>query len=145
LPKFQKVGGVPFYFDANKRLMMLFMIPSDSSKDQVPNIAKGHVDNNETEYETLFREVREELGLKKGYVNKFFRCFPLKNQQIPEKWNSLTVFAMELKTLPPLTKTDPETQKVVWLNEVQITENFREDQRYIIDEIVKEIKKKYNK
>jgi 8-oxo-dGTP pyrophosphatase MutT (NUDIX family) len=139
----KKVGGIPYYFDKKGRLMMLFMVPPGEGMN--PEISKGHAESGEKEYDTLFREIREELGLKKKYIKNVFKCYPLTTKEVDIKWQSLSLYGMELEMKPGLTKTCEETDHVVWLNEHDVEEGFRSDQVYVLGKCIEQIKKHHGK
>jgi 8-oxo-dGTP pyrophosphatase MutT (NUDIX family) len=136
----KRVGGVPYYFDEEGRLMMLFMVSPEEGA--MPEISKGHTEKGEHEYDTLFREIREELGLKKKYVKNVYKAYPLTNKDIDLKWKMLSLYGMELECKPGLTKTCEETDHVVWLSELDL-EGFRSDQVYILEKVIEQIKLKH--
>ena len=62
--KFNRPGVIPYYFDERGVLKMLFMRPSDPTYGGNQfQIAKGKIDDGETNEAAAFREGFEELGL----------------------------------------------------------------------------------
>jgi 8-oxo-dGTP pyrophosphatase MutT (NUDIX family) len=64
--KIYRGGVIPYFYDADGQLMMLFMKPSEERYGGVDfQIAKGKREDDEDDETAAFREAREELGLFK--------------------------------------------------------------------------------
>ena len=68
MPKEISVGGVIFFEEENKRLYLLLEYERINDKNGRHNywdFPKGHIEKDEKELDTLFREVKEETNLDK--------------------------------------------------------------------------------
>lgn len=101
---------------------MMFMIPSSKGKIQLPQIAKGKIEKGETEQDAMYREVAEELGIKKTDIIK------TKKFHLDPKF---PVYALEVEKGVPQYKTDAETKKVIWLNELQVNKITKKHQNIV--------------
>jgi len=76
MPKEKSAGAIIFRKENNKNYFLLLHYPSGHWE-----FPKGHVEGNETEEETVKREIKEETGLDnivllagfKKYIKYFFR------------------------------------------------------------------------
>jgi 8-oxo-dGTP pyrophosphatase MutT (NUDIX family) len=128
----QKAGIIPYYYDKDGTLMMLFMTPSNpaygGNKSQ---IAKGHVDKGEDIETAAFREGVEELGL---VTNNIKHSQKLTSQIITgeDDTYSLTVYVAEIVDPQAFKKTDFETGSRKWLTAQQFAAAGRSNQNAIV-------------
>ena len=59
----KKAGGIPFYIKDDKLFVCLFVSNDGTYGGTAPQIAKGHVDEYETQRDAAVREVFEETGV----------------------------------------------------------------------------------
>lgn len=130
-----KAGGIPFYFDEDDRLFMLFMVPADPKRVNLPQIPKGGIKKGESKLEAVYREVEEETGLQKKDVKQCFKVFSN---------SGLVLFAMEVEKNVPLKKFTKETEKIVWKNELQL-DGIKKDHKQIVEKIIEKIKNQFRK
>lgn len=93
MPKEVSAGAVVFRREGNQIYYLLLHYPSGSrTSKNYWDFPKGHIENNESEIETVKREVEEETGLKdikiidgfKESIKYFFKnTYNLKNEKNP--------------------------------------------------------------
>lgn len=131
--KIIKAGFIPYVFENNLPVFM-FMISSDVAFGGLdPAIAKGHVDDGESEMQAGIREAEEELGLVTSN---------LKHETIQLAWKGnidglteqypLSVFIGEVKNKNDFVKPHYETASVIWLTEEEYIKSGRKSQAHIV-------------
>ncbi|MBU4204837.1 NUDIX domain-containing protein [Patescibacteria group bacterium] len=111
MPKEVSAGAVVFRKEGNQIYYLLLHYPSGSRKSKnYWDFPKGHIENNESEIETVKREVEEETGLKdikiidgfKEYIKYFFKdTYNFKNKEKNKaSWifKMVTFYLTETKT-----------------------------------------------
>jgi 8-oxo-dGTP pyrophosphatase MutT (NUDIX family) len=109
-----KAGTIPYYYDSDKTLQMLFMLPS-SPKRKGYQVAKGSIEKNESVLKAALRESSEELGLKNDNIQSIIRPGIV--------YNNMIIFG--IRVIDPLkfdTPSDNETMSVKWMTLEQFHE-----------------------
>lgn len=134
IKKIYRAGTIP-YFIENKTIKMLFMVPSDSRYGgDLPQIAKGKQEDDETLLETAFREAEEELGLKRSNVLNFFKVGTFLGRT--------EIFVAKILNFNDFNEFNYETNRTIWLTDEEFYIHGRELHKEIIFEVVKLIKYK---
>jgi 8-oxo-dGTP pyrophosphatase MutT (NUDIX family) len=128
MPREKSVGAIMFYLENGVPLYLLLHYPSLNRKGGHWEFAKGHVEEGESEIDTLRREVAEETGLTdikilpgyKEHIKYFFKQYPAKMTEEERKsgktkwvFKLVTFFITETKTKE--IKLSPEHIGFVWL------------------------------
>ncbi len=102
-----KAGVIPYYFDINKQLQMMFMLPSASNRYGY-QIAKGSIERNETLIRAALREAKEELGLKNSNIDELIKPGII--------YNKMAIFPAKISNPEDFNlPSDPETREVKWM------------------------------
>jgi 8-oxo-dGTP pyrophosphatase MutT (NUDIX family) len=111
-----KAGLIPYKFDEDGELMMLFMISSDPEYGGPdPQISKGNIDNGESALNAALREAHEELGLPKYNINKIEKLTD-GTFNTGEFQYSLTLFIGEVLDVAKFDPHGDETLFTQWLS-----------------------------
>lgn len=128
----KKAGIIPYYRDNKGQLRMLFVIPSDPAYggDKF-QIAKGHIDGQETPLQAAIREGMEECGLKQNNI-----------KGVKLGWNGMilgytessemSVFVAEVKDPVDFVKFGYEVSKTKWLTPEEFASSGRASQKQIV-------------
>lgn len=127
MSKIKRAGGIPWLIE-NGIIKMMLMIPSDQKYGGPdPQIAKGKIEDNEKPELAAFREVAEELGLKRSnLVNQL-------SLGSPENTLFMYLYLMEVKNAKDFEEPCFETGSVLWITENDI-EVVRELHRPLIQQ-----------
>ncbi len=126
MPREKSVGAIIFRMeDGVPRYLLLHYAPSEKGKRGHWDFSKGHGEENETEEQTLRREVLEETGIEdlnivsefKQVIKYFFRCsYGLKGkarEKAPWVFKLVVFYLTETKT--ENVKLSDEHTGFVWL------------------------------
>ncbi len=106
--KVYRAGVIPFYVKDNK-IIMLFMRPSiEKFGGKCFQIAKGHVEKDESNEDAAFREANEELGLFKGNITN--------KHDLGNFLGRTRIYLAEIKDSNMFGDHDEETGAVKWMS-----------------------------
>lgn len=126
--KDKRAGIIP-YTVTDGNLEMYFMVPSDPRYGgSAPQIAKGGVDEGETEVETAIREGEEELGLRRSNCTD--------KPVLVGIHGNITVYAVEVRSQDAFDDPHYETGETLWLTPDEFQTYGRKDQRAIVAKFV---------
>lgn len=107
MEKIYRAGIIPFFVE-NEEIQMLFMKPSDPTYGgEYFQIAKGKVDDGETNEEAALREGFEELGLLKDNIDELF--------DLGSYLGRTNIFLARIKNKDNFTNFHFETAETRWL------------------------------
>lgn len=132
-----KAGLIPFMYDQNGDLKMLFMVASDPKfGGPRPMISKGTIEDGESSMEAAIREAEEELGLKRKNLKS--QPFSLWHDfvMLRSSQYDLTVFAVEIKDKLDFNKWDSETLYATWMTNESFQLKGRRDHKPIVQKLV---------
>lgn len=110
MQKEQSVGAVVFRLEKGKRLYLLLHYGAGHW-----DFVKGHVEENESEHETLLRELREETGIRDAVLLKGFKeTISYWFERNSEKVNKDVIFYL-LETKTPEVRISNEHTEFKWL------------------------------
>ena len=110
-----KAGVIPYYFNEQGNLMMMFMTPSNPAYGgNLYQIAKGRVDQGEQVQQAAFREGEEELGLNADNIANMLHVASGVIKGDDDTY-ILSVFAAEVKDPKAFGKPHYETGKRAWM------------------------------
>jgi len=126
-----KAGIIPC-IKKDKQLFMLFMKPSDP-KFGGPDyqIAKGHIDKDESPLQAAIREGYEELGLKPTNIDHVWPVGIVKNTK---------VYACEVYSMKDFDQPDYETGSTRWMTPNEFLETGRHMHRGIVRAAARKLK-----
>lgn len=137
----EKAGIIPYYFNEQNELVMMFMVPSDPKfGGPHPQIAKGCIDDGETHRTTALREGREELGLRPSNIASFKEIWYGKTQGSESEY-LLRVYAVKVKNHIKFTKPGYETGQIMWLTNSEFQTTGRPEQSIIVEQVSSYISK----
>jgi 8-oxo-dGTP pyrophosphatase MutT (NUDIX family) len=120
-----KAGFIPYVIERGLPIFM-FMVPSDPRYGgELPQIAKGSVDEGESKIVAAIREAEEELGLRKSNIKNNTIKLVLKN-------NHITIYMGEVKNKEAFDKPHFETDSVHWLSAEEFKEKGRGIHKFAI-------------
>ena len=110
-----KAGVIPYYFNEQGAVMMMFMTPSHPAYGgYLYQIAKGRVDQGEQVQQAAFREGEEELGLNTDNITNMLHVATGVIKGDDDTY-ILSVFAAEVKNPKAFGKPHYETGKRAWM------------------------------
>ncbi len=122
--KKNRAAMIPFYIKDDE-FHFLFMRPSDQNFGSLEyQIAKGMIDDGETELDAAIREGKEELGLKETNIENIHKI---------GKFNPMTVYACSVHNIDDFDEPHYETKDTKWLTEKEFTEIGRKWQKFIVN------------
>lgn len=140
--KIFRAGLIPYVFPDNSEPEMLFMVPSNAKYGgDKPQLAKGKVEEGETNKDAAIREAKEEVGLFIGniigevkHLGKFLGRTEVYIAEVKDK---------DLFGEPKNIGSDKvETKRTVWLTKEQFVKEGRDIQVPIIKAAYRKIKKR---
>ncbi len=128
-----KAGIIPFYFDEDKNLKMLFMVSSNQEYGGLlPMVSKGHIDGNESPENAAIREGIQEVGLKiSNFKSDVFHVYYGELQGDTEKYE-IVMSAIEINDPKDFSKPHYETAKTVWLTLDNFMKKGRQSQKELV-------------
>jgi len=131
--KVYRAGVIPYYIKDDE-VLMLFMKPSDPKYGgDSYQVAKGKVEEGETDQEAAFREANEELGL--------FASNILSYEDLGVFLGRTAVFIAKISDPDMFGEPHFETGSVSWMTPEQFQSNGRELHRPIVKAAVRAIRK----
>lgn len=129
-----RAGLIPYIVE-NNVVKMLFMVPSNAEYGgDVPQIAKGKVDEGEDTRAAAIREAKEELGL--FYGNLLFL------EELGTFLGRTTIYVGKIKDKNMFGEPTFETSKTLWLTLEQFLEEGRDLHKPIVKAAYRLITKK---
>ena len=128
MPREKSAGAIIFRKEAGNIYYLLLHYPSLNRKGGHWEFAKGHIEEGESDEETIRREVEEETGIKdikiipgfKQYIKYFFRQYKdnvseedRKNNKTPWIFKLVVFYVVQTNTKD--VKISPEHVGFVWL------------------------------
>ena len=127
-------GGVIPYVVEDGEVLMMFMVSSSSKYGgELPQIAKGGVEKNETVYAGAFREAEEELGLRERNIVKgseklcwsgYFKTTTTDSE--------MSIYSVQVKDQKDFGKPHFETKYTVWMTLEEFMMGGRDTQKHIV-------------
>ena len=131
----RRAGLIPYLISPNGQLVMGFMVPSDSAfGGTLPQIAKGTVDDGETDLQAAMREGEEELGVSSAHYASTPHLVATSVGNTP-----LVVYAVNILTCTNLNEPHFETGRVVFLTADEFYAIGRDWQRLAVSEIANKL------
>lgn len=116
--KVYRAGVIPFYVKDGK-ISMLFMRPSNEQFGGSHwQIAKGHIEENESKQKAAFREANEELGLFEGNI--------INKHDLGNFLGRTQIYLAEIKDQDMFGDYDDETGAVQWMTIEEFKSSGRE-------------------
>jgi len=129
--KVYRAGVIPYYINDGK-IQMLFMKPSDTKYGgDSYQVAKGKVEDGESDRAAAFREANEELGLITGNI--------LRVEDLGVFLGRTTIFIAKIVDPEKFREPHYETDSVSWMTLEQFQAEGRELHRPMVNEAVKAI------
>lgn len=133
MAKTYRAGVIPYYIKDDEILMM-FMKPSEPKfGGDVYQVAKGKVEEGETDEEAAFREANEELGLFQGNL--------ILREELGVFLGRTTVFVAKIKDPDMFGEPHHETESTTWMTAEQFKEEGRKLHWPIVKAAVRKIEK----
>lgn len=134
MPKSRKIpraAYIPYYKEDNEIYIMI-MIPSDPNYGgSYPQLAKGHIEDNESPKEAAIREAEEEVGLKRKNI--------VKTHYLGTFLGYTEVFYGEVHSPTDFGETTSETGDSYWIEVNDFFNSGRDIHKPIVHEFLKAI------
>lgn len=132
-----KAGLIPYIWDKDGQLKMLFMVASDPKfGGSKPMISKGTIEEGEMPEFAAVREAAEELGLKQENIKgPLFRIFE-GHVTLRSSNYALELFAAEVFSKTDFNKWDYETAFCTWMTNESFQVKGRRDHRPYVQTLV---------
>lgn len=128
-----RAGTIPYIVEDGE-IKMMFMRPSNAEYGgDLFQLAKGKVEDGETNQEAALREAREELGLFIGNVTL--------TEELGTFMGRTAVYVARVKEKDMFGEPSFETQNVAWLSEAEFLEIGRDLHKPIVQAAVRLIKR----
>lgn len=132
--KIYRAGIIPYYQDGDN-IKMMFMIPAEKKfSGKEPQIAKGKMEDGESELETALREGKEELGLYKGNLEDIY--------ELGKFLGRTTIFVARVKDVDMFGDPHFETESTKWMSPEEFQKSGRNLHKPIIKAAVRYIEKR---
>lgn len=137
-----KAGMIPYMFDENGKLRMLFMVSSDPKYGGPrPMISKGNIDEGEDDISAAIREANEELGLRTTNMLEMPWSFFSEQVKLSSSTYHLVLFACMIYSANQKDFDAPhyETKYTKWMSLEEFQLTGRPDHKPIVEKLVKNI------
>ena len=134
--KVYRAGVIP-YIITEDEIEMLFMMPNDPSNKyggETFQIAKGKIEEGESDEEAAFREANEELGLFKGNITA--------HHDLGTFLGRTHVYVAEIKSKDMFGDPHFETKQTKWMTLAEFNEDGRDIHKPVIKAAVRLIQSK---
>lgn len=137
-----KAGLIPYFFDKDGQLKMLFMVASDPKfGGPKPMISKGTIEEGETPEHAAIREAVEELGLKPENVKgELIKIFEGKVTLRTSNYD-MVIFGVEVHNKTNFNKWDYETLYATWMCNESFQVKGRKDHKPHVQVLVDVLEK----
>jgi len=139
--KHKRVGCLPYHFDNNGVLKLLFMKPSDPKYGgSMFQLCKGKIDHkDEPLEETAKREAEEELGLTVNNISNFRFLFSEVAHHASGRKTLIHLFTARVLDPDNLVPFHYETGEIVWYEADKAVDNIRKCHRPLVSMAIEKI------
>ncbi len=136
-----RAGGVPYYFNEEGNVLMMFMVPSKTDYNQalpeltMPQIAKGRMERFEQPLTAAIRECGEELGLREDNVVSITECGVVLGRTY--------MYGFHVKDLEKFDRVSSETETTMWLTFDEFMATGRELHKPVVEMLYNQIIEQY--